>query len=60
MLAGIGFTMSVFIALLSFNSAEIHDEAKFSILVASLLAGLLGYVYLSFVYRRAVKKGVEV
>lgn len=56
MLAGIGFTMSVFIALLSFNSPEYHDEAKFSILVTSLLAGVLGYIYLSVVYRKRVKK----
>ena len=56
MLAGIGFTMSVFIALLSFNSPEFHDEAKFSILATSLTAGILGYAYLSLVYRRRVKK----
>lgn len=56
MLAGIGFTMSVFIALLSFNSPEFHDEAKFSILVASLLAGVLGYVFLSLTYKKRVKK----
>lgn len=56
MLAGIGFTMSVFIALLSFNLPEHHDEAKFSILVASLIAGIVGYVYLSIVYRKRVKK----
>lgn len=56
MLAGIGFTMSVFIALLSFDSVEFHDEAKFAILVASLLAGLGGYFYLSFIYRKRVKK----
>ena len=55
-LAGIGFTMSVFIALLSFDSPEFHDAAKFSILVAYLLAGVLGYIYLSIVYRKRVKK----
>ena len=55
MLAGIGFTMSVFIALLSFYSAEYHDNAKFSILIASLLAGILGYVYLSFLYKKRKK-----
>jgi len=56
MLAGIGFTMSVFIALLSFNNPEFHDEAKFSILVASLLAGSVGYTYLSIIYGKRVKK----
>lgn len=59
MLAGIGFTMSVFIALLSFDSVEFHDEAKFSILVTSLLAGLLGYGYLSMVYNKRVKRVLD-
>lgn len=43
MLAGIGFTMSIFIALLSFAGQDLlAAEAKFSILIASLLSGLLG------------------
>ena len=42
LLAGIGFTMSIFIALLSFkNKIEIQDEAKFAILVASLISRIL-------------------
>ncbi|MCF2443578.1 Na+/H+ antiporter NhaA [Dyadobacter sp. CY345] len=48
MLGGIGFTMSVFIALLSFPGAQlILAEAKFSILIGSLLSGILGYLWLS-------------
>lgn len=47
LLAGIGFTMSIFIALLSFADNLIIAEAKFSILVASLLSGVVGYVLLS-------------
>lgn len=46
LLAGIGFTMSIFIALLSFSDPTYHTGAKFSILLASLLAGLLGYLVL--------------
>jgi len=47
LLAGIGFTMSIFIALLSFpSSAEFQIEAKFSILVASVCAGVSGYIFL--------------
>jgi NhaA family Na+:H+ antiporter len=46
-LAGIGFTMSIFIALLSFKGEiEIQDEAKFAILIASFLAAVLGFVIL--------------
>ncbi|WP_419868060.1 Na+/H+ antiporter NhaA [Chryseobacterium sp. CT-SW4] len=47
LLAGIGFTMSIFIALLSFKGQiEIQDEAKFSILIASVVAAVLGYLVL--------------
>jgi NhaA family Na+:H+ antiporter len=52
-LAGIGFTMSVFIALLSFDSPELHEEAKFAILTASLIAGISGYLFLSSTAKRA-------
>lgn len=49
LLAGIGFTMSIFVSLLSFKgNIAFQDEAKFSILVASTLAGILGYSYLKF------------
>ncbi|MCJ7935578.1 MAG: Na+/H+ antiporter NhaA [Chryseobacterium sp.] len=48
LLAGIGFTMSIFIALLSFkNEIHIQDEAKFAILIASFLAATLGFTILS-------------
>jgi len=46
MLAGIGFTMSIFISLLSFSNPEYIVEAKFAILCTSVLAGVLGFVYL--------------
>ncbi|NGM73283.1 Na+/H+ antiporter NhaA [Sphingobacterium sp. SGL-16] len=47
LLGGIGFTMSIFVAMLSFSDALHIEEAKLAILVASLLAGTLGYTYLS-------------
>ena len=48
LLAGIGFTMSIFIALLSFkNEIVIQDEAKFAILIASFIAAILGFTILS-------------
>lgn len=46
MLAGIGFTMSIFIALLSFSDALHVSEAKFAILTASVLSGVVGFVFL--------------
>jgi len=53
LLAGIGFTMSIFIALLSFkNEIEIQNEAKFAILIASFIAAVSGYVVLNLGSRR--------
>jgi len=53
-LGGIGFTMSIFITLLAFENAEIINNAKFMILTASLLAGMLGYFYLKFTLKDEV------
>jgi NhaA family Na+:H+ antiporter len=48
MLGGIGFTMSLFVASLAFrNTAEI-TEAKMAILLASVLAGVAGFLMLRF------------
>lgn len=52
LLAGIGFTMSIFIALLSFTKPEFKVEAKFAILVASVIAGFLGYIYLNSLHNK--------
>lgn len=49
MLAGIGFTMSIFISLLSFSDPFHITEAKFAILCASVFSGIVGFVYLKSV-----------
>jgi NhaA family Na+:H+ antiporter len=47
LLGGIGFTMSIFITNLAFgNDAHFIDASKMAILLASLCAGLLGYLWL--------------
>ena len=46
MVAGIGFTMSLFIASLAFGDTPLLDNAKVGILGASLVAGILGSVVL--------------
>lgn len=46
LLAGIGFTMSIFISFLSFGNSAHDTEAKFAILIASVIAGIVGFVYL--------------
>ena len=45
-LAGMGFTMSLFITTLAYESADLIAHAKMGILAASLLAGIVGYVLL--------------
>lgn len=48
MLAGIGFTVSLFIAGLAFDDPGLADEAKIGILAASACAGIAGFSYLFF------------
>jgi NhaA family Na+:H+ antiporter len=45
-LAGVGFTMSLFITNLAFDSSELVTTAKLGILLASLAAGVIGWVLL--------------
>lgn len=57
MLAGIGFTMSIFISLLAFDDAFLITESKISILLGSLVSGILGYTYLKVLFNnKAVDK----
>lgn len=46
-LAGIGFTMSMFISNLAFADALLQMEAKIGIFAASILSGVIGYWFLS-------------
>jgi len=55
MLAGIGFTMSIFISLLSFSDDMHVTEAKFAILCASVISGLVGFLYLKSIKKVARK-----
>ena len=41
-LKGIGFTVAIFISILAFDDAALQAQATLAILVASLLAGLIG------------------
>ncbi len=55
-LGGIGFTMSIFITLLAFDSETIINNAKFVILISSLMAGVLGFLFLKFVLVKTQNK----
>jgi NhaA family Na+:H+ antiporter len=46
-IAGIGFTMSLFVAELAYDTEEYLTDAKIGILVASTIAGILGWLVLS-------------
>jgi len=48
LLGGIGFTMSIFITLLAFNNAEQISQSKIAILLASIIAGTFGFLWLRF------------
>lgn len=51
LLGGIGFTVSLFVANLSFagDHPELLNQAKFGVLVGTIVAGILGYVVLNLV-----------
>ena len=55
-LAGIGFTMSIFITLLAFDDADIINNSKLSVLIASVIAALTGLLTLKIF----MKKGENV
>ena len=53
-LAGIGFTMSVFIGSLAFNDEQSQAIMKVGILVASVVAAISGYVVLKMTSKRII------
>ncbi|MFH1217155.1 MAG: Na+/H+ antiporter NhaA [Pseudomonadota bacterium] len=62
MLGGIGFTMSIFISGLSFQSTELIDMTKIGIIIGSLISAILGIGILLFadaLTRNQSKTGTE-
>jgi NhaA family Na+:H+ antiporter len=60
MVAGVGFTMSIFVTLLAFDSAQLVDEAKIGVFGASIVAAALGLTTLWVADQRATPMSAEV
>lgn len=59
LLAGIGFTMSIFIAMLAFTDESLLGAAKLGVLGASLAAGAIGLAW-GGVYTRRLRRATAV
>ena len=53
-LGGIGFTMSIFITLLAFADLALINSSKIAILIASVIAGIIGFVTLKLTLPKTV------
>jgi NhaA family Na+:H+ antiporter len=56
-LAGIGFTMSIFITLLAFDDTETINNSKIAILLASITAGTIGFIWLKITLKEPIEEG---
>jgi len=60
LLGGIGFTMSIFIADLAFiGRDDLIFQAKIGILIASTIAGLLGFIWLKYIAKDVSHETLE-
>ena len=58
-LGGIGFTMSIFITLLAFEEAELVNNSKIAILIASVMAGTIGFIGLRLTLKPSIQNNEE-
>lgn len=58
-LAGIGFTMSIFITLLAFDADTYVVSSKIAILISSLIASVIGLLFLRFAHAKEIEEEVE-
>jgi len=56
LLAGIGFTVAIFVSGIAFDNHALIDQSKIGIFGASLVAGVVGYLILRFVSPRWSKQ----
>ncbi len=55
LLAGIGFTMSIFITLLAFTDGALIDSSKIAVLAGSFISGLIGFILMRIILRKTNK-----
>ena len=60
MVAGVGFTMSIFVTLLAFDSTQLVDQSKIGVFGASIVAAALGLTTLWVADQRATPMSAEV
>ena len=58
-LGGVGFTMSIFITLLAFDDVGLQNDSKITILIASVIAAIIGFISLNFSLKRQPQKNLE-
>jgi len=58
-LGGVGFTMAIFVANLAYADATLITEAKLSILAASTVAGVIGFVLLFMQAKADQRRGIS-
>ena len=54
-LGGIGFTMSIFITLLAFDNADTINNSKIAIIIASIIAGTIGLIFLKLTLKTRIE-----
>lgn len=51
LIAGIGFTMSIFITLLAFDDSDVINASKIAVIIGSIASGIFGYLGLRAVLK---------
>ncbi|HLP49838.1 MAG TPA: Na+/H+ antiporter NhaA [Chitinophagales bacterium] len=59
LLAGIGFTMSIFITMLAFDNKGDIEHSKIAVLLSSVVAGVVGFVWLRLATRQTKNAHVK-
>lgn len=58
-LGGIGFTMSIFVTLLAFDNDDMVNNSKIAILIASFIAGIIGFIVLKLTLKIPIEEEEE-